>query len=84
MSYRPKHAPCRCGCGEMRDECPRGGNPLAAFTVTTPDLNPYQPRREYRCAGPDDCRAVLTAPGLCRTCQGLADDATRDAQKEVS
>ena len=34
-----KHEPCRCGCGELADECMGGGNPLAAFTIEEPAGN---------------------------------------------
>lgn len=42
MTYRAKHQPCACGCGEMADECMSGrSNPLAAFTMTD-DVTPEQ------------------------------------------
>lgn len=36
-----RHPACRCGCGELADECPRGSNPLGSMTITRPDPNPY-------------------------------------------
>jgi hypothetical protein len=42
--YKPKHAPCACGCGEMADECMSGrSNPLAAFTLNSNDNHPRSP-----------------------------------------
>jgi hypothetical protein len=41
-----KHQDCPCGCGEMRDECPRGSNPMGVFDRTTNDPNPYHANKD--------------------------------------
>jgi hypothetical protein len=38
---RRKHQACPCGCGEMRDECPHGGNPMGVFDRVRNDPNPF-------------------------------------------
>lgn len=56
MTYKAKHQPCACGCGEMADECMTGRRPLGAFTLTaTSDLS-----------------EVYREPATCPTCGGNA------------
>lgn len=40
--YSHHHPPCRCGCGELADECAGPNpNPLGSMTLDIPDPNPY-------------------------------------------
>ena len=72
MTYRAKHAPCSCGCGEMYDECMNGRNPLGAFTITAAIGSATQEPCFYCRRGMHD--SCISGETPCRCC---VDEVTR-------